>query len=114
MKVSQRDILELPFHINDRIEPHPGLVLTDTEEIEFCGEFVAIMISSQTYNDLNTFILTDDMLTTPMNKPHHELRLNIIQKFNADNQTVNKISSTIKNVFFSVVMKKVKEYLQKK
>ena len=69
-KVSQREIIEVPYQLPDgSIKPHMALVLS-TEKLQLAedGMFYAVLISSKNLNPEFTMKIQAEWLSKPLNR----------------------------------------------
>ena len=108
MKVGQREIVELPFYLPQGIQNHPALVLSTDQAIELEDAFVAVMITSQKFDDEYSFQLIDDMLTKPMGKPYREVRLHLVSLFRIDDVISNAhLRTKVKPDDFEIIVRQI-------
>jgi hypothetical protein len=81
MKVSQRDIIEVPFNLPQGLIVHPAIVISCENAIQQeDNHFVAVMITSDKIEDEFSFRLSDVMINKPMPK-NCQVRLHLISYF---------------------------------
>jgi mRNA-degrading endonuclease toxin of MazEF toxin-antitoxin module len=80
MRVTQGEIIEVSFNLPQGYLPHPAVVLSNTEIIEYEESFVAVMLSSKDYDDEYSFFITEDMLSQKP-KIKYQARCHLISLF---------------------------------
>ena len=88
MKVSQRDIVEVTYHVgNGRYKPHPAVVVSNEDVLLAEGSFMALMISHSTMNGEFSFELTPAMLTSPAQGATSYVKCQLVGIFYPDDVT---------------------------
>lgn len=104
--VHQRDIVEVVFD-EDLGGNHPAIVISNKLVQEVEGYFVCVMMTSQDYDDEFSFLITDDMVMKPLNKPHSEARCHLINFVPIDAILKNSHSNQLKVEAFKDLIKKI-------
>lgn len=106
--VHQRDIVEVDFSM-DQGGKHPGIVISNNLVQESEGAFVCVMMTSQSYDDEFSFIITNDMLTRPSNKEHSEARCHLISWIPLEQINPKPYNSQLRIEPFKSLIKKITE-----
>lgn len=110
MKIRQRDIVEVPFNMPEGgVLNHPVIVLSQDDVIVDESAFIGVMLSSQNYNDLYSFEITQDMLSKKPNKDHCEARLHLVSLFSYNDVINNTFHNQIKSVYFRGLIEQIFE-----
>src|SRR5882757_6608792 len=109
MRVYQRQIIEVPFNLSQGVQNHPALILSANDAIEMESAFVAVMITSEKYDDEYTFQLSNAMLESGrFTKPYTEIRLHLVSYFKESEVIINNRSNTrVKAVDFSRIIRRI-------
>jgi hypothetical protein len=108
--ISQRDIIEVPFNLPQGTVPHPAIVLSTDEAIQEEESFVAVMLTSEDYNDLYSFPITNSMLTKPMTSAKSQARLHLISFFrNSDVIPTSHVNHKIRPEYFKILIGRINE-----
>lgn len=75
------------------------------QEVE--GYFVCIMMTSTDHDDEFSFIITDDMVSNPLNRPHCEARCHLINFVPAENILKNAHNNQLKLEAFKKLILKI-------
>lgn len=109
VRVSQREIVEVPFEMPDgSILPHPALVLSkeylqDYED----GLFYAVLISTKNHFPEFTIPVKNDWLNKPMRKTSFFVT-HIVDQFNVD-EVIQQNNTFIKPKPFDYIVDKIIE-----
>ena len=98
-KVSQREIIEVPYQLPDgSIKPHMALVLS-TEKLQLAedGMFYAVLISSKNLNPEFTMEIQSEWLSKPLTKQSYFVT-HIVTYYRTDE---------VKAQYFDAIMNKV-------
>lgn len=88
MKVSQRDIVEVSYHVgNGKYKPHPAVVISNEDVLLAEGSFIALMITHSTLNEDLSFELKPDMLTRPVAGEPSYVKCHLVETFYPDEVT---------------------------
>jgi mRNA-degrading endonuclease toxin of MazEF toxin-antitoxin module len=105
---NQRDIVEIVFD-EDFGGNHPAIVISNKLVQEIEGYFVCVMMTSKSYDDEFSFVITDDMVSHPMNKDHCEARCHLINFVPIDAIIVNRHNNQLKIASFKQLIKKIND-----
>ncbi len=97
----QGDIVMVNFPLPDGFKLHPAVIVSNEEVYETEECYVGIMISSSKIRDNFSFVLTNDMLTKPLDK-QSQVRCQLIALFN-EKEIENKISKLKKEQLTKLV-----------
>ena len=106
-KVSQREIVEVPYQLPDgSIKPHMALVLS-TEKLLYAedGMFYAVLISSKNINPEFTMEIRNEWLNKPLSKQSYFVT-HIVTYYRTD-EVIQSFNNYVKNEFFDAIMDKV-------
>lgn len=107
MKYTQRDIVEINFMFPDgTFKPHPALIVSNDELQETEGFIYLCLISSKSYNSQYCYTLTDEMLTSPLQKQSFVKCQLLVGDVERD--VLRKISR-LRQPFFDEVVEKIKK-----
>lgn len=106
-RVSQREIVEVPYQLPDgSIKPHMALVLStdklqDAEE----GMFYAVLISSKNLNPEFTLEIRNEWLLKPLSKQSYFVT-HIVSYYRTE-EVIQSFNNFVKNDYFDAIMNKV-------
>ena len=106
-KVSQREIIEVPYQLPDgSIKPHMALVLSaeklqDAED----GMFYAVLISSKNLNPEFTIEIRNEWLYKPLSMQSYFVT-HIVSYYRTD-EVIQSFNNFVKQKFFDTIMNKV-------
>lgn len=103
---SQRDIVEILFD-EDFGKNHPAIILSNNLVQEIEGYFVCVMMTSTNQDDEFSFIITDEMVTKPLNKEHCEARCHLIQFVPVEDIVDNGHNNQLRVEAFKELMLKI-------
>ena len=106
-KVSQREIVEVPYQLPDgNIIPHMALVLS-TEKLQLAedGMFYAVLISSKNLNPDFTMEIKNEWLNKPLSKQSFFVT-HIVSYYRTD-EVIQSFNNFVKAQFFDAIMNKV-------
>lgn len=106
-KVSQREIVEVPYQLPDgTIKPHMALVLS-TDKLLYAedGMFYAVLISSKNINSEFTMEIRNEWLNKPLFK-HSFFVTHIVTYYRTD-EVIQSFNNFVKKEFFDAIMNKV-------
>lgn len=104
-KVSQREIVEVPFDMPDgRVLPHMALVLSteDIQEIED-GLFYAVLISSKNHYPEYTIPIQNEWLNKPLSKNSYFIT-HLVKDFNVEDVMGQYNNFIKKSAFDNIVI----------
>lgn len=106
-RVSQREIVEVPFQLPDgSIKTHMGLVLsTDKLQIAEDGMFYAVLISSKNINPEFTLEIPNEWLLKPLSKQSYFVT-HIVTYYSTD-EVIQSFNNFVKEEYFDAIMNKV-------
>lgn len=104
--VRQRDIVEVVFD-DEQGGNHPAVVLSNKLVQEVEGYFVCVMLTSTEHDDEFSFLITNDMLVKPHNRPHSEARCHLINFVPLDAIIPNNHRNQLKMKPFKELIKKI-------
>lgn len=109
MRVYQRQIVEVPFNLQQGVQNHPALVLSVNDAIEVERAFIAVMITSERQDDEFTFELSNAMLESgTFTENYTEARLHLVSYFREAEVIMNRHRNTkIKPADFSRVLRRI-------
>ena len=102
-KVSQREIIEVPYQLPDgSIKPHMALVLS-TEKLQLAedGMFYAVLISSKNLNPEFTMKIQAEWLSKPLSKQSY-----FVTHIGTD-EVIQSFNNFVKAQYFDAIMNKV-------
>jgi mRNA interferase MazF len=103
MKISQGDIIELPFPLPQDNLAHPAIVISNNDINHNEDVFIAVMLSTIKREDNYTFWIEENMLSIkPKNKS--QVRLHLVCMF-TENDVMGKFGK-IKPTFLTKLLKK--------
>ena len=88
---------------------HPAIVLSNRLVQEVEGYFVCLMMTSTDHNDEFSFVITDDMVTSPMHRPHCEARCHLLQFVPLDHIMKNTHRNQLKVTAFKDLIQKIND-----
>ena len=106
-KVSQREIVEVPFQLPDgSIKAHMGLVLS-TEKLQIAedGMFYAVLISSKNVNPEFTMEIPNEWLMKPLSKQSFFVT-HIVTYYRVD-EVIQSFNNYVKREYFDSIINKV-------
>ena len=106
-KVSQREIIEVPYQLPDgSIKPHMALVLS-TEKLQLAedGMFYAVLISSKNLNPEFTMKIQAEWLSKPLSKQSYFVT-HIVTYYRTD-EVIQSFNNFVKAQYFDAIMNKV-------
>ena len=106
-RVSQREIIEVPYQLPDgEIKPHMALVLS-TEKLQDAedGMFYAVLISSKNLNPEFTLEIKNEWLNRPLSKQSYFVT-HIVSYYRTD-EVVQSFNNFVKADYFDAIMNKV-------
>ena len=106
-RVSQREIIEVPYQLPDgEIKPHMALVLS-TEKLQDAedGMFYAVLISSKNLNPEFTLEIKNEWLNKPLSKQSYFVT-HIVSYYRTD-EVVQSFNNFVKADYFDAIMNKV-------
>lgn len=106
--ISQRDIVEVVFD-QDFGGNHPAIVISNKLVQEIEGYFVCVMMTSTNHDDEFSFVITDDMVTHPMNREHCEARCHLIQFVPAEAIINNTHNNQLRIDAFKALIRKIND-----
>ena len=97
-KVSQREIVEVPYQLPDgSIKPHMALVLsTDKLQQAEDGMFYAVLISSKNLNPEFTIEIQNDWLSKPLSKQSYFVT-HIVTYYRTD-EVIQSFNNHVKSI----------------
>ncbi len=106
-KVSQREIVEVPFQLPDgNIKPHMALVLSTDKLLKAeDGMFYAVLISSKNHNPEFTLEIKNDWLYKPLPKQSYFVT-HVVTYYRTD-EVIQSFNNYVKKDFFDAIMDKV-------
>ncbi len=111
MEFRQRDVIFLVDKFNNNPQEHPYIVLSCYDAIIHEGLFTAVMLtSSDKYDDLYSFHLTENMFTRSILRERQQVRLHIIASFRS-RQVVSPPVSRMKTEVFKRLLKEINEII---
>lgn len=103
--VEQRQIVEVPFNLPQGVLNHPALVISNNTAIELEEAFIAVMITSQRFDDEFTFELSSGMLESgKLDKLYSEIRSHLISFFRVSDVIRNSQRAKIKKADFARII----------
>lgn len=106
-RVSQREIVEVPYQLPDgSIKPHMALVLS-TDRLLYAeeGMFYAVLISSKNINPEFTLEIRNEWLNKPLSKKSFFVT-HIVTYYRTD-EVIQSFNNFVKKDFFDIIMNKV-------
>lgn len=106
-RVSQREIIEVPYQLPDgEIKPHMALVLS-TEKLQEAedGMFYAVLISSKNLNPEFTMQIKNEWLSKPLSKKSFFVT-HIVSYYRTD-EVIQSFNNYVKSEYFDAIMNKV-------
>ena len=106
-KVSQREIIEVPYQLPDgSIKPHMALVLS-TEKLLLAedGMFYAVLISSKNLNPEFTMEIRNEWLSKPLSKQSYFVT-HIVSYYRTD-EVIQSFNNYVKKDYFDPILNKV-------
>ena len=106
-KVSQREIIEVPYQLPDgSIKPHMALVLSTVKlQLAEDGMFYAVLISSKNLNPEFTLEIQAEWLSKPLSKQSYFVTH--IVSYYQTNEVIQSFNNYVKAQYFDIVMNKV-------
>lgn len=106
-KVSQREIIEVPYQLPDgTVKPHMALVLS-TEKLQMAedGMFYAVLISSKNLNPEFTMEIQNEWLSKPLSKQSYFVT-HIVTYYRTD-EVIQSFNNFVRAQYFDAIMNKV-------
>lgn len=97
--IKQRQVVEIPFNLSQGTENHPGIIISTNSAIEEEEAFMAMMLTSQPYNDEFSFYVSNNMFNKQFSKKNMQARLHLVSYF--------KINDVLENSHQNVFMTKL-------
>jgi hypothetical protein len=108
MRVYQRQIVEVPFNLQQGVQNHPALVLSMDDAIEMEEAFIAVMITSEKHDDEYTFQISDAMLESgKFTKSYTEVRLHLVSYFKSAEVIKNAHHTKVKSADFTRIIRQI-------
>ena len=104
-RVSQREIVEVPYQLPDgSIKPHMALVLS-TEKLQLAedGMFYAVLISSKNQNPEFTIEIRNEWLGKPLSKQSYFVT-HIVNYYRTD-EVIQSFNNYVKARYFDPILK---------
>jgi len=104
--IRQGEIIEVPFRLqDDKIKPHPALVVSNLIEDELGDFFYVVLISTENINPQYTIEISPQMLTKPLTEKSYFVT-HLLDKLEED-RIMSKRNSYVKPEYFEVVLQKI-------
>ena len=104
--VKQGEIVEVPFRLQDeKIKPHPALVVSDVIQDELGDFFYAILISTENINPQYTIEISPEMLTKPLSEKSYFVT-HLLDKFE-EPRIMSRKNCFVKTEYFDRVLQKI-------
>ncbi len=112
MKISVRQVVEIPFNLPNGVENHPAIIISTNNALEEESHefFVAVMTTHNTIDDDFTFELNASMFVGNKVPSSNQVRLHLVSSFTTEDIITNNYPNVfMKEEYFKRMMKQIIE-----